>query len=92
MSTSATDDTALFAFEGAIDGSEGESFIVNKDNDRGARSSFTPNTACTSNLQDIRIGHEIIAVPLYPLYTTIYGLSEDNLPSESCLPGVLPVL
>ena len=41
MFISTTDDTTIFAFEGAVDSAEGEGFIICKDEDTGVRSAYT---------------------------------------------------
>ena len=95
MFTSTTDDTTVFAFEGAVDGSEGEGFIICKDDDTGTRSSYTKSTASTDSKRGIRIRHTVTFNALgnaAPFYATVYGLSAEELPVSTCPSGLLPVL
>ena len=95
MFISTTDDTTVFAFEGAVDSSEGEGFIVCKDDDLGTRSAYTQHTSSTTSLRGLRIRHSV-TFNAYgnaaPLYATIYGLTEQELPVKTCPSGVLPLL
>ena len=95
MFSSTTDDTTVFAFEGAVDGSEGEGFIICKDDDTGTRSSYTKSTASTDSKRGIRIRHTVSFNALgnaAPFYATVYGLSSEELPVSTCPSGLLPVL
>ena len=95
MFVSTTDDTTVFAFEGAVDGGEGERFIICKDNDTKTRSSYTKNTASTDSMRGIRIRHTVSFNALgnaAPFYATVYGLTTEELPVTTCPSGILPVL
>ena len=94
MFISTTDDTTLFIFEGSIDSTKGEGFIICKDEDTGTRSSYTQNTSSTASLRGLRIRHTISFNAygnLAPLYATVYGLSTEELPIATCPSGVLPI-
>jgi len=94
MFLSTTDDTTMFAFEGEVDGSYSECYIINKDNDRGLRSSYTQNTSSADSKRVFRIRHSITFNAVgnaAQLYATIYGLTEEDLPSSTCPNGVLTI-
>ena len=95
MFISTSDDTTVFAFEGAVDSTEGEEFIVCKDDDSGTRSAYTRHTSSTTSFRGLRIRHTV-TFNAYgnaaPMYATVYGLSEAELPTNTCPSGVLPVL
>ena len=96
MFVSTTDDTTIFAFEGAVESKANECYIVKKDNDTGTRSSYTKSTSSTESLRGLRIRHTITCNGVgnaAPFYLTIYGLSESELPSPTCHTGVyhLPI-
>ena len=93
MFISTTDDTTVFAFEGSVDSAEGEGFIICKDEDTGTRSAYTQHTSSTASMRGLRIRHSV-TFNAYgnaaPLYATVYGLSEQELPVATYLSGVLP--
>ena len=92
---STTDDTTVFAFEGSVDGKGADFFIINKKNDSGTRSAYAKDNSSTDSLRGIRIRHSIsfnACGNTTPFYITVYGLSEEELPSSICPDGVLPVL
>ena len=95
MFVSTTDDTTVFAFEGAVDGKVNDLFIVNKQDDSGVRSSYTKDTSSTDSLRGIRIRHTVSFNGVgntAPLYITIYGLTKEELPVATCTSGVFPIL
>ena len=55
MFISSTDDTTVFAFEGAVDSPEGEGFLICKDEDTGTSSAYTQHTSSTTSLRGLRI-------------------------------------
>ena len=90
---STTDDTTVFAFEGAVDG-KSDRFIINKNNDSGTRSTYTQNTSSTDSMRGIRIRHSVSFNAVgnaAPFYTTLYGLTEEELPTATCLDGVFTI-
>ena len=94
MYVSTTDDTTVFAFEGAVAGKQSK-FIIKK-NENGVRSAFTKDTTSTDSLRGIRIRHSFTFNAVgnaAPFYATIYGLTAEELPVSSCPSGVytLPV-
>ena len=94
MFVSTTDDTTMFAFEGAVDGTDSEVYIVKKEDDRGTNSAYTKNISSTDSKRGIRIRHTVSFNGFgnaAPLYITVYGLSEAELPSSTCPSGVLSV-
>ena len=73
-------------FIGSVQGDEGELYIVNKDDGRGTRSSYTKETGSTTSLRGLRMRHSVSFTPLgkqAEMYATIYGLSEEELPVET---------
>lgn len=84
-------------FIGSVQGDEGELYIVNKDDDRGTRgirSSYTKETGSTSSLRGLRLRHSVSFTPLgkqAEMYVTAYGLTEEELPVETCPTGLLAV-
>ena len=83
----------VFAFEGSVK-NEGEYYLINKDNDTGTHSAYTQNSSSTDHLRGIRIRHTVTFNGVgnaTPFYITIYGLSEEELPSSVCPTGVWPV-
>ena len=96
MFISTTDDTTIFAFEGAVENKANECYIINKNDDTGTRSAFTKSTSSTDSLRGLRIRHTVTFNGVgntAPFYLTIYGLSESELPSSTCPTGVyqLPI-
>ena len=90
---STTDDTTMFTFEGSVSGKC--EFIVNK-NENGTRSAFTKDSSSTDSLRGLRIRHSVSFNAVgnaAPLYLTVYGLDEEELPSSTCQSGVftLPI-
>ena len=90
---STTDDTTMFTFEGSVSGKC--EFIVNK-NEIGTRFAYTKNISSTDSIRGLRIRHSASFNAVgnaAPLYLTIYGLGEDELPSPACPSGVytLPI-
>ena len=81
-------------FEGYVDSSEGEGFIICKDEDTGTRSAYTQHTSSTSNMRGLWIRHSV-TFNAYgnaaPLYSTVYGISEQELPVATRPSGVLPL-
>ena len=91
MFISTTYDTTLFAFEGTVDGSE-DFFIINKNDDTGTRAAYTKDTSSTDSKRGVRIRHTVTFNGYgnaAPLYVTVYGLSEEELPSSTCPSGLL---
>ena len=91
---STTDDTTVFAFEGSVDGKSNTSYIVNKDNDSGTRSNYTRNTSNTDSLRGICIRHTVSFNAVgntAPMYATVYGISEEEMPTATCPSGVLTI-
>ena len=93
---STNDHTTIFTFEGAVNG-KGE-FIVKKDKSstRGTRSAYTDESSSsnTDSHRGIRIRHSVSFNAVgnqAPLYATVYGLSEEELPSTNCPTGVYTV-
>ena len=94
MFLSSTDDTTVFAFEGAVQGKQSDKFIIKKDDDTATRSSYTRNTSSTDSLCGLCIRHSVTFNAVgnaAPLYATVYGLSEEELPSAHCPSGRLCV-
>ena len=54
-----TDDTTVFVFEGSVNGRNDDCFVVNKNDDRGLRSSYSQKTSITDNLRGIRVRHSV---------------------------------
>ena len=83
----------MFTFEGSVSGKC--EFIVNK-NENGTRSAFTKDSSSTDSLRGLRIRHSLSFNAVgnaAPLYLTVYGLDEEELPSSTCQSGVftLPI-
>ena len=53
MFVSTTDDTTIFAFEGAVESKANECYIIKKDNSTGTRSSYTKSTSSTDSLRGL---------------------------------------
>ena len=95
MFISTTDDTTLFAFEGCVDSKVGESYIINKDYETGKHSAFTQTNSSTNSCRGTRIRHTVSFNGVgnaAPFYISVYGLSETELPSETCPSGVFPLM
>lgn len=89
---STTDDTTVFAFEGIVNGTDSECYIFKKEDDRGTNLAYTKNTSNTDSKRGIRIRHTVSFNGFGnagPLYITVYGLAEAELPSSSYPSGVL---
>ena len=92
MFVSTTDDTPVFAFEGAVNGKDNDVFIVNIKIDTGTRSSYSKDTSSTDSCRGIRIRYSVSFNAVgnaAPFYTTVYGLTEEELPTTTC-PSYLP--
>ena len=90
---STTDDTTVFAFEGAVEG-KSDGFIINTNKDLGTRSAYTKNTSSTDSLRGIRIRHSATFNAVgnaAPFYATVYGLNEEELPTATCPSGIFTV-
>ena len=91
MFISSADDTTVFAFEGCVEGKINEMFIINKFNDTGVRSAYTKENSNADSLQGIRIRRTVTFNGVgnaAPLYITVYGLTEQELPVATCPSGV----
>ena len=91
MFISTTDNTTMFAFEGSVDSKADECYIVKKDNDSGTQSAYTQTSSSTDSCRGIRIRHTVSFNGVgnaAPFYMTIYGLSDSELPKETCPSGV----
>ena len=91
---STTDDITLFAFEGKVDSIGNDYYIINKDDDTGTRSTYTKTTSSTDSLRGIRIRHSVTFNAVgnaAPMYATVYGLSEDELPTSTCPSGAYDI-
>ena len=80
----------MFTFEGAVNGKC--EFIVKK-GQSGTRSAYTDESSSsnTDSHRGIRIRHSVSFNAVgnqAPLYATVYGLSEEELPSANCPTGV----
>ena len=96
MFISTTDDTTVFTFEGSVDGKENDCFIINTENDSGTYSSYNKDTSSTDSCRGIRIRHSVTFNAVgnaAPMYATVYGLTEEELPTATCPSGVytLPI-
>ena len=92
MFISSTDDTTVFAFEGSVQGKENDKFIICKDEDTGTCSAFTKTTSTIDSHRGLRIRHSVTFNALgndAPLYSTVYGLSNVELPIATCPTGRL---
>lgn len=88
---STTDDTTIFIFKGSVDGNDGKFYIVNKYDDTGIHSVYTQTSSSTDSLRGIRIRNTVTFNGVgnaSPFYLTIYGLSEAELPTDTCVSGV----
>ena len=88
---STTDDTTMFTFEGEVNGKC--EFIIKK-NENHTRSAYTKESSSTDSLRGICIRHSITFNAVgnaAPIYATVYGLGEDELPSATCPTGVLTI-
>ena len=88
---STTDDTTMFTFEGEVN--DKCEFIIKK-NENHTRSAYTKDSSSTDSLRGIRIRHSITFNAVgnaAPIYTTVYGLGEDELTSATCPTGVLAI-
>ena len=89
MFISTTDDTTLFVFEGSVDSTEGEGFIICKDEDTGTRSSYTQTTSSTASLRGLRIRHTIpfnAYGNLASLYATVYVYPQKSYQLQRARP------
>ena len=88
-----TDDTAILSFEGSVDG-KSDRYIINKGSDLGTRSAYTKDNSSTDSCRGIRI-HHIVSFNAVgnaaPFYSTVYGLTEEDLPTATCPDGVLTI-
>ena len=83
----------MFTFEGAVNGKS--EFIIKKGKNN-TRSAFTDelSSSNTDSHRGIRIRHSVSFNGVgnqAPLYATVYGLSEEELPSSTCPSGVLTI-
>ena len=88
---STTDDTTMFTFEGSVNGRSG--YIINK-GENSVQSAFTKESDSTESLRGIRMRHSISFNAVgnaTPLYVTVYGLGDDELPPSTCPSGVLTI-
>ena len=93
MFTSTTNDTTFFAFGGAIDGNEGEDFMICKDGDIGTRSSYTKSTASNDSKCVICIRHTVsfnVSVNAALLYATVYDYLSRRYPYPLTPPVCCP--
>jgi len=74
-----------------VDGTDNECYIIKKEDDRETYSSYTKHTSKTDSKRGVRIRHTVSFNGFgnaTPLYITVYGLSESELPSSTCSTGV----
>ena len=79
-----------------MNGTDNDVFIVNIKNDTGTRSSYSKDISSTDSCREIRIRHSVsfdVVDNATPFYATVYGLTEEELPTTTCPSGVftLPV-
>ena len=81
----------MFIFQGAVNGKC--EFIIKK-NENHTRSAYTNESSSTDSLRGFRIRHSTTFNAVgnaAPIYATVYGLGEDELPSATCPTGVLTI-
>ena len=93
MFVSTTYDTTIFAFEGSVDG-KSDQYIINKSSDLGTRSAYTKDNSSTDSCRGICIRHSVSFNAVgnaAPFYSTVYGLTEEDLPISTYPDSVLTI-
>ena len=87
-----TDNITVFAFKGSVDENIDNCFIVNKRYGIGLRLSYTKDSSSTDSLRGIHILHSVTFNGVGnadPLYATVYGINEEDLPVYTCATGCI---